>query len=54
LFYAQDKQKKEAAAAASGRPKQSAGELRLQKGARLYVLCYTAAIRCLTLPFRAT
>jgi hypothetical protein len=29
----QDKQKKEAAAAAAGKPKQSAGELRLQKGA---------------------
>ncbi len=29
----QDKQKAAAAAAASGKPKQSAGELRLQKGA---------------------
>ncbi|GBF89907.1 NEDD8-conjugating enzyme Ubc12 [Raphidocelis subcapitata] len=31
LFSVKDKQKKEAAAAAAGKPKQSAGELRLQK-----------------------
>lgn len=33
LFSVKDKQKKDAAAAAAGKPKQSAGELRLQKGA---------------------
>lgn len=32
LFSVKDKQKKDAAAAAAGRPKQSAGELRMQKG----------------------
>lgn len=34
LFSVKDKQQKEAAAAAAGKPKQSAGELRLQKGER--------------------
>jgi hypothetical protein len=32
VLFLQDKQKKEAAAAAAGKPKQSAGELRLNKG----------------------
>lgn len=33
LFSVKEKQKQDAAAAAAGKPKQSAGELRVQKGA---------------------
>lgn len=48
--HVQDKQKKEAAAAAAGKPKQSAGELRLNKGkegASTYSRClYTRGCNC--------